>query len=197
MKLPHPRLLGIIAVVALLVSIPAIASAQENPPQRFYGTVEIGGEAPEAGTMVAAIIGNETIGEATTDAMGNYVLTTRSRASYQGQVVNFTIDGEMARQSARWRQGGIDLLNLTVLRGARPVADVFSPLISDGSLVVVWMYHNDTKTWSAFDPRPEAAAINDLTEVSRGDILWVEVSAAESSFQGTTLFGGWNLITLP
>ena len=92
-------------------------------------------------------------------------------------------------------QGGVDLLDLAVWRGPRPVADAFAPLISDGSLVVVWMHHNDTQTWSVFDPRPEATALSDLTEVSSRDILWVELLRPRE-FQGRTLYEGWNLIAL-
>ena len=107
----------------------------------------------------------------------------------------YPIDGEIAIQSVLWRQGGVDLLNLSIYSGPQPVADVFASLISDGSLVVVWMYYNDTQTWSVFDPRPEAAPLNDLAEVSSGDILWVEVSR-QRVFQGRTLYEGWNLISL-
>ena len=57
------------------------------------------------------------------------------------------------------------------------------------------MYYNDTQTWGVFDPRPEAAPVNDLAEVSSGDILWVEVSR-QRVFQGRTLYDGWNLIAL-
>ena len=280
-----------IAVAALLLSITAIVSAQPVPPHKFYGTAYVNGQSAPEGSIVAAFIGDEKVGEAMVDSAGNYSLTTMGSLEYSGRAVTFrvtgraatetvtwmqagitqvdlniagsgrigpplvpphafsglvtvdgnlvaggvivaatiegrkvastitsedgryklkvqqrtvnfigktvtfTVDGEIASQSAFWRQGGVDLLDLSVHSGPRPTAEVFSNLISDGSLVAVWMYHNQTRSWSVFDPRPEAAPVNDLIEVARKDILWVEVSR-ESAFQGQTLYEGWNLITL-
>ena len=288
MKLTQARFLVFVAVAALLVSIPAIVSAQEPPPNRFYGSVSIDGRPAAVGTVVSAWASGGEVASVTTTTVGRYPTLEVSRLSpgtpitfrvngidanetanwrqggivalnltasstalpllvpphafsglvtidgsavtsgveisaiiegavvvttftssdgryklkiqqgtrnFVGKTVTFTVGGEIANQSAIWRQGGVDLLDLSVYSGPRPVADVFAQLISSGSLIVVWMFHNDTKTWSVFDPRPEAAPLNDLTEVSHGDILWVEVSE-RSSFQGRTLYQGWNLIDL-
>ena len=62
------------------------------------------------------------------------------------------------------------------------------------SLVSVWSLDNATKAWSAYFPgAPEG--VSDLTGVSRGDIVWINVSA-DVAFQGATLTTGWNLISL-
>ena len=62
------------------------------------------------------------------------------------------------------------------------------------SLVSVWSLDNATKEWSAYFPgAPEA--VNDLTGVSSGDIVWINVSA-DVVFQGGMLTTGWNLISL-
>ena len=64
-------------------------------------------------------------------------------------------------------------------------------------LVVVWRYHNATATWASYSPGAPAE-LNDLTGVSRGDIVWIQVTA-DVEFQGRTLYlgtTGWNLITL-
>ena len=61
-------------------------------------------------------------------------------------------------------------------------------------LVVVWRYDNATATWASYSP-DAPAELNDLTGVSRGDIVWVQVTA-DVEFQGATLYMGWNLITL-
>ena len=62
------------------------------------------------------------------------------------------------------------------------------------SLVSVWSLDNATKAWSAYFPgAPEG--VSDLTGVSRGDIVWVNVSA-DVAFQGGMLTTGWNLISL-
>ena len=74
-------------------------------------------------------------------------------------------------------------------------ADVFEPLATAGVLTVVWHFDNDTKAWSFYDPRPEVAAAVDLTMVSSGDNVWIQVTA-DMDFQGETLTTGWNNITL-
>ena len=166
------------------------------PPHAFSGLVTVDGNLVAGGVIVAATIEGRKVASTITSEDGRYKLKVQQRAvNFIGKTVTFTVDGEIASQSALWRQGGVDLLDLTVQGGPRPTAEVFSNLISDGSLVTVWMYHNQTQSWSVFDPRPEVALINDLIEVARKDILWVEVSR-ESAFQGQTLYEGWNLITL-
>ena len=77
----------------------------------------------------------------------------------------------------------------------RPSADVFEPLTTAGVLTVVWHFDNDTKAWSFYDPRPEVAAAVDLTMVSSGDNVWIQVMA-NMDFQGEMLTAGWNLVTL-
>lgn len=67
------------------------------------------------------------------------------------------------------------------------------------ALVVVWKYNNPTTanpngSWESYDPNAPAE-LNDLTGVSSGDIVWIEVNA-EVMFQGDTLSVGWNLISL-
>ena len=167
-----------------------------TPPHAFSGLVTIDGNTVSGGVEVAAVIEGDIVATTFTSSDGRYrLIVEQGTQNFVGKTVTFTIDGEIAIQSVLWRQGGVDLLNLSIYSGPQPVADVFASLISDGSLVVVWMYYNDTQTWSVFDPRPEAAPLNDLAEVSSGDILWVEVSR-QRVFQGRTLYEGWNLISL-
>ena len=77
----------------------------------------------------------------------------------------------------------------------RPSGDVFADLIASNNLTVVWYFDNATKAWSFYDPRPEVAAAVDLTEVTSGDNVWIQVGA-DQMFQGEMLTGGWNLVTL-
>ncbi len=166
------------------------------PPHAFSGLVAIDGDTANSDVEIAAIVEGQTVATTVTSSDGRYKLKVhQGTQNFVGKTVRFTVDGEIASQSALWRQGGVDLLNLTVWSGPRPVADIFASLISDGSLMVVWMYHNDTQTWSLFDPRPEFALMSDLNEVLSGDIVWVEM-AEQQSFQGRILYEGWNLITL-
>ena len=74
-------------------------------------------------------------------------------------------------------------------------ADAFADLITAGVLTVVWHFDNDTKEWSFYDPRPAVAAAVDLTMVSSGDNVWIQVTA-DVDFQGEMLTTGWNLHTL-
>ena len=77
-------------------------------------------------------------------------------------------------------------------------ADAFADLIAMDNLIVVWHFDNTTKAWSFYDPRPEVAAAVDLTMVSSGDIVWIQVTA-DQDFPAATpsdLSAGWNQVTL-
>ena len=78
-----------------------------------------------------------------------------------------------------------------------PPDQVFKYLIRDGVLSAVWSYDNATQSWSVFDPSlsGDMAALNDLTVVDRGDIVWVNLIRPQE-FQGAELLAGWNLIAL-
>ena len=73
-------------------------------------------------------------------------------------------------------------------------SEVFSDLVDEGRLIVVWRYDNATRTWSSYDPTAPAE-LNDLLYVSTGDIVWIEVTE-DTVFQGTALLQGWNLLSL-
>ncbi len=62
------------------------------------------------------------------------------------------------------------------------------------NLKVVWRYKNADQSWAAYDPSLPAE-LNDLTGVSRGDIVWVELREA-ATFQGDNLIAGWSLVSL-
>jgi hypothetical protein len=73
---------------------------------------------------------------------------------------------------------------------------VFASVIAQAdNLVRVWRYSNATQAWAFYDPRTAFAAANTLTTTSSADIVWVNVKA-QQTFQGKTLFAGWNLISL-
>ena len=78
-----------------------------------------------------------------------------------------------------------------------PPSQVFKYLVRGGVLASVWHYDNATQSWSVFDPSliGEVAALNDLTYVSSGDIVWVNMNEPEF-FQDDRLEAGWNLIRL-
>ena len=72
---------------------------------------------------------------------------------------------------------------------------VFADEIAADNLVRVWRFDNATQAWSFYDPRPAFAAANTYTDATSANIVWVNVTA-ETTFQGSTLFAGWNLISL-
>ena len=74
-------------------------------------------------------------------------------------------------------------------------ADVFATEIASDNLVRVWMFSNEMQAWSFFDPRPAFAAANTYSQASSGEIVWVNLNEG-TTFQGRTLFLGWNLISL-
>ena len=61
-------------------------------------------------------------------------------------------------------------------------------------LVAVWKYDNATGNWYSYSPA-NPPRVNDLTEVTAGDIIWVHLSEP-ATFQGKPLRAGWSLILL-
>lgn len=183
----------IIAASALLLGIPAVASAQPVAPHRFSGEASIDGQAARAGIEVAALVDGQRVASATvTDDSGAYTLLVDQPSG--SRTITFQVDGLYARETATWTQGEITYpFNLNA-GGVYPPAQVFAPLISDDSLVVVWHYNNATQTWSSFSPSVPAE-INDLTLLNAGDIVWIQL-AADREFQGQRLREGWSLIVV-
>jgi hypothetical protein len=72
---------------------------------------------------------------------------------------------------------------------------LFADEITADNLVRVWFYDNATQAWSFFDPDPLFAAANTYADATTGNIVWVNVTE-ETTFQSSTLFAGWNLISL-
>ena len=82
-----------------------------------------------------------------------------------------------------------------VIAVSTATADVFGDSIAADNLVRVWRFDNASQEWSFYDPRPAFASANTMADTASGDIVWVNVTA-EESFQGGTLYPGWNLISL-
>ena len=112
MKLTRTSILLLMAVAALLVSVPAIVSAQEPPPNRFYGTVSIDGRPAAVGTVVSAWANGEQVATVTTTTTGRYP-TLEVRRLTAGTPITFRVNGVDANETANWRQGGIVERNLT------------------------------------------------------------------------------------
>ena len=86
-------------------------------------------------------------------------------------------------------------LELGTVAVATAPADVFGGL--GDRLVRVWFLDRATQQWSFYDPDPDVAAFNTLTEVSSGQIVTIIISEGDSvEFQGGTLFAGSNPVSL-
>ena len=69
--------------------------------------------------------------------------------------------------------------------------EAFDDLIDNGTLTRVWYLDRQTQTWSFFDPAPEFADFNTLSEVSTGQIVTI-IMNAQDTFQGSTLYPASN-----
>ncbi len=131
-------------------------------------------------------------GNVNTDADGNFAASVLVPALPQGTHSLFVRVGSA---------NSADTDNLVFTIAPTPVitteasADAFADLATAGVLTVVWYWDNDKKDWFFYDPRPEVADAVDLTEVTSGDNVWIQVTA-DMEFQGETLTTGWSLVTL-
>ena len=108
------RFFIILAVMALLLTLPSVASAQRLPPHVFVGMAMMQDEssAPD-GTMVTAWVGGAEVAN-TTVTGGNYTLIVdQGDQSFAGETITFQVGGMDAMETATWMQGGGDELNLT------------------------------------------------------------------------------------
>ena len=86
-------------------------------------------------------------------------------------------------------------LELATATVSRAPADVFASL--GDRLVRVWYLERSTQVWSFYDPDPDVAAFNTLTEVSSGQNVSIIISpGANIGFQDKTLYPGTNPIAL-
>ena len=76
-------------------------------------------------------------------------------------------------------------------------ADVFAPLVEAGRLARVWYLDRATQDWQFYDPDPDFASFNRLTEVTSGQVVTVIITDGEPvEFQGKSLYQGTNPISL-
>ena len=86
-------------------------------------------------------------------------------------------------------------LELATATVSRAPADVFASL--GDRLVRVWYLERSTQVWSFYDPDPDVAAFNTLTQVSSGQNVSIIISSgANIGFQDKTLYPGTNPIAL-
>ena len=77
---------------------------------------------------------------------------------------------------------------------SRAASEVFAAEAASGNLVAAWRFDNDSGLWSFYDPTLDEAD-NSYGMAAAGDIVWLNLKAA-TTFQGASLNGGWQLVTL-
>jgi hypothetical protein len=112
----------LIWVAVSLVVISSVASAQGQPPSlpcNFHGTVQLDNSQAANGTVVAALIGDNEVGNTTVKTVNGYstyslMINPSEDVSYSNAtVIEFTVNGYLANETGNWQTGMNVLLNLT------------------------------------------------------------------------------------
>jgi len=160
--------------------------------------VEASGFAPQSGLSVLTIGGADVkVGVTTSDTLGSLSTSFIVPGVTGSNIVTVTVGAESVSTS-------INVVASTVVAAAATTApaDIFADVIAnDDNLVRVWRFDNATQGWNFYDPRPAFAAANTLEKSGAGDIVWVNVSVAQTVATLTdtnagALVIGWNLIVL-
>src|ERR687893_298970 len=101
------RFLALLTVLALLLALPAVASAQQIPPHVFHVTVN--GLGAPTGTEVTALAGGQPVATDTVDQNGEYTLLVPQS---EGEIT-FRVGTLNAAETSNWEQGGANIVNLT------------------------------------------------------------------------------------
>ena len=115
------RILALLTVLALLLTLPAVASAQQVPPHGFVGTATVNGLPAPVGTPVVALIGGEQRGSTMVSNNGQYGPLLVSPGSVTA--ITFRIGTLVATQTATWEQGALESLDLTASSFGQPGPD--------------------------------------------------------------------------
>ena len=105
MKLPRTKVLFVSFVLALIVSIPAVVSAQSSPPHAFAGFAYIDNGVAPQGTIVHAVIDDIIVGQSSADASGTHLVhlyPPASGASFAGKTITFGVRGLEASETGTW-----------------------------------------------------------------------------------------------
>ena len=100
----YTRILIIFSTLLALSGMAAIASANEEMPivNMFYGTVAVGGEYVDSGTITAYINGEPSSGSSGVITSGHYYVGVEGGTS-ETDVITFEINGETTDQTDVWK----------------------------------------------------------------------------------------------
>ena len=111
------------AMLAIAMVATVSAESPPNPPARFVGSVLVDGQAPAAGTLIEARIGNTTCGASTVFMAGGearYVIDSPAldpgatpNCGVDGATVTFYIGGKLARETGSWKNYQLNTVNLS------------------------------------------------------------------------------------
>ena len=148
-------ILASLAVIALLLAIPAVVLAQAQPPRPavFAGTVSLDGAAAPDGTTVSAWIDGEQVAS-TTVTGGIYGLTISQPpgGAFAGEEVIFMVGSSESLERGTWEADGGAELNLSasssmMRRGPVTVAAAWSGLdlhLVDRDGITLYLFSDDT-----------------------------------------------------
>ena len=138
-----------------------------------------------------------TVGSATPALqLGAGDLSGSSVYYWQVQAV-FAGDTSGAYATLSAAAGASGVFQTPVISGTMSVAPATGLAPIGDDLVRLWQYDNATQAWTFYDPRPEFAGANTVTELVNGAIYWVKVDSTVTVIlngKQVTLFAGWNLV---
>jgi hypothetical protein len=112
------RILALLSVLALLLTLPAIVSAQSGvsvPPHLFIGSATVNGMLAPSGTVITAMIGGEAKGSVKVGSNGTYNKLLVNEGS--GSEISFVLGSLTASETATWVKGGSTRLALNASVG--------------------------------------------------------------------------------
>ena len=104
------RVLTLLTALTLLLTLPTTAYAQGVPPHIFVGHAMVDGDEAMDGTIVTAMIGEDTKGSDTV-MDGRYTLQVKQG---EGTEISFMVGSMKVMEQGSWVQGGTTLMDLMV-----------------------------------------------------------------------------------
>ena len=124
------KTLALLAVVAMLITLPAVALAQAQPPRPavFGGTATLDGAAVADGTTVTAEIdGTEVASIEVTGGTYAFSIAQPPGQSFAGKEITFKIGDFVAKETGVWNADGGAELNLTATTAVPPTVAPVTP----------------------------------------------------------------------
>ena len=119
MKLSRSKAILAFVAVSIVVSIPAIVSAQGEIPHTIFGTAYIDGTVAPDGTLVQAFIDGQEVDRTNTTARGIFFLQIDPAPAQAGKTISFRVRGMLAAESLSWVSRG-DTRNFRLNASANP-----------------------------------------------------------------------------